>query len=65
MGVISDLKEKLKASESEETSQRFQQVESFLSKNAIGGSFSWGLLLLSAFGIYAVVNLVIVIFSLF
>ena len=65
MGVISDLKEKLKASESEETSQRFQQVESFLSRSAIGGSLSWGLLLLAAFGIYAVVNLAIVIFSLF
>ena len=65
MNIIDKIKESVRVEESEETAERFKNVESFLGKGVGGGDISWGLLLLCAFAIYGVINLVMVILELF
>lgn len=65
MGIVDRLKDRLQVQQSEETSARFQNVESFFGRTVGQSSFSWGLIVLSAFGIYGVVNLVLVILRFF
>lgn len=67
-GLISKIKDSLKQGEENPSdfSKRFSGVERFLGKSFSGnGNFSWGLLLLSGFGVYAVINLVLSILYLF
>ena len=65
MNIFDRIKESVRVEESEETAERFKNVESFFGKGVGGGGVSWGLLLLCAFAVYGVINLVMVILELF
>lgn len=62
---IDNIKESIKADESPEVSRRFEKTESFFARTIGGSGLSWGLVLLAVFGIYAVVNLIIIILKVF
>lgn len=63
--LIDRVKDSLKVEESERTQARFRGMERFFSDRIGNGRVSWGLVLLGAFAVYAVVNLLIVLFGLF
>ena len=68
MSLIDVVKEKLqglRVEESEETAQRCGKVESFLGKPFGGSGMSWGLVLLFLFAVYAIVNLILIVFDFF
>ena len=62
---LDKIKENLRSEDSDAVSSRFGGVKSFFNKGIGNGSFSWGLLLLSVFGVYAVINLVMVVLMFF
>ena len=65
MRFFDNLKDKLKVDQDTKTSERFQGVESFFGRNVGDSSVTWGLALLGVFGIYALVELVIVVLKIF
>lgn len=66
MGRLTDrIRESLKKEESEATRMRYAGMESFLGRNVGGSNISWGLVLLGVFAVYAVINILIVVFHFF
>lgn len=59
------IRDSLKEDEQRQGPNRFAGVESFFGRRLGDGPVSWGLLLLGAFGVYAVANLVSVILKFF
>lgn len=59
------IRESLKEDESKTGSNRFAGIEGFFGRSIGSSPVSWGLLLLGAFGVYAVINIVTVIMKIF
>lgn len=57
--IIQKIKDSLQEEESEWTKARFGKIENSLSNKVKGFGVSWGLIILGAFAVYAIINLLI------